>query len=87
MTRGERSEASRAEDQLPRVHVTEALLTLALDTPVRRWVEGVGLDLNSGLVEAARRASVEDALRARQNYKPAVQRQECSQADNQHGDN
>lgn len=50
---------SRTEDQLPRVHVTEALFTLTLDTPVRRWVEGVALGL--GLDEAARRVSVEDA--------------------------
>lgn len=40
LTRGERPVVSRAGDQLLRGHVTEALFTLKLDTPVRHCVKG-----------------------------------------------
>ena len=55
----------RAEDQLLRGHVTEALFTLKLDTPVQHCVEGWKI-IKAG--QSCKESGREDAPRARPKY-------------------
>lgn len=56
---------SRAEDQLLRGHVTEALFTLKLDTPVRHCVKGWKI-IKAG--QSCKESGREDAPRARSEH-------------------